>query len=70
VRTQVWIAIAIYVLVAILRKRFRLSASLYTILQIFSLTLFEKTPILQALAQQPSQILIPDTHKQPCLPGF
>ena len=70
VRIQVWIAIAVYVLVAILKKRFRLSASLYTILQILSLTLFEKTPILQALAQQPSQILIPDTHNQPCLPGF
>jgi len=40
VRTQVWIAIAVYVLVAILKKRFRLSASLYTILQILSLTLF------------------------------
>ena len=70
VRIQVWIAIAVYVLVAILKKRFHLSASLYTILQILSLTLFEKTPILQALAQQPSQILIPDTHNQPCLPGF
>jgi hypothetical protein len=70
VRIQVWIAIAVYVMVAILKKRLRLSASLYTILQILSLTLFEKTPILQALAQQPSQILIPDTHNQPCLPGF
>jgi len=70
VRIQVWIAIAVYVLVAILKKRFCLSASLYTILQILSLTLFEKTPILQALAQQPSPILIPDTHNQPCLPGF
>jgi hypothetical protein len=70
VRIQVWIAIAVYVLVAILKKRFGLSASLYTILQILSLTLFEKTPILQALAQQPSQILIPDTRNQPCLPGF
>jgi len=70
VRIQVWIAIAVYVMVAILKKRFHLSASRYTILQILSLTLFEKTPILQALAQQPSQILIPDTHNQPCLPGF
>ena len=70
VRIQVWIALAVYVLVAILKKRFRLSASLYTILQILSLTLFEKTPILQALAQQPSPTEIPDTHNQPCLPGF
>jgi len=70
VRIQVWIAIAVYVLVAILKKRFGLSASLYTILQILSLTLFEKTPILQALVQQPSPTMIPDTHNQPCLPGL
>ena len=70
VRIQVWIAIAVYVMVAILKKRFHLSASLYTILQILSLTLFEKTPMLQALAQQPSQFLIPNTHNQPCFPGL
>ena len=70
VRIQVWIAIAVYVLVAILKKRFHLSASLYTILQILSLTLFEKTPILQAFAQQTSQTVIPDTHDQPFLQGF
>jgi len=70
VRIQVWIAIAVYVLVAILKKRFRLSASLYTILQILSLTLFEKTPILQALAQQTPQPVIPETHDQPYLQGF
>ncbi len=70
VRSQVWIAIAVYVLVAILEKRFRLSASLYTILQILSLTLFEKTPILQALSQQPLPTTMPDNHNQPCLPGF
>jgi hypothetical protein len=69
VRTQVWIAIAVYVLVAILKKRFRLSASLYTILQILSLTLFEKMPILQALAQQPAPTENSDIHDQPCLPG-
>jgi transposase len=68
VRTQVWIAIAVYVLVAILKKRFRLSASLYTILQILSLTLFEKTPILQALAQQPTPLENADPQDQPCLP--
>ena len=49
VKTQIWIAVSIYVLVAIVRKRLRLDASLYQILQILSLTLFEKTPILQAL---------------------
>jgi IS4 transposase len=44
VKTQVWIAIAVYVLVAIVKKRLGSEASLYTILQILSLTLFEKTP--------------------------
>jgi Domain of unknown function (DUF4372)/Transposase DDE domain len=52
VKTQIWIAVSVYVLVAIVRKRLRLEASLYQILQILSLTLFEKVPILQAL--QPS----------------
>jgi len=47
VKTQVWIAIAVYVLVAILKKRLKSDASLYTILQILSLTLFEKTPLNQ-----------------------
>ena len=45
VKTQVWIAVAVYVLVAIIKKRLHLPHSLYTILQIFSLTLFEKIPI-------------------------
>jgi hypothetical protein len=49
VKTQIWIALSVYVLVAIVRKRLGLEASLYQILQILSLTLFEKTPILQAL---------------------
>ena len=49
VKTQIWIAVSVYVLVAIVRKRLGLDASLYQILQILSVTLFEKTPILQAL---------------------
>jgi len=49
VKTQIWIAVSIYVLVAILRKRLNLEASLYQTLQILSVTLFEKTPILQVL---------------------
>ena len=49
VKTQIWIAVSIYVLVAIVRKRLSLEISLYQILQILSVTLFEKTPILQAL---------------------
>jgi transposase len=50
VKTQVWIAISTYVLVAIVKKRLKSDASLYTILQILSLTLFEKTPLIQLLA--------------------
>ena len=49
VKTQIWIAVSMYVLVAIMRKRLGLEASLYQILQILSVTLFEKTPILRAL---------------------
>jgi hypothetical protein len=49
VKTQIWIAVSIYVLVAIVRKRLGLEASLYQILPILSVTLFEKTPILRAL---------------------
>lgn len=51
VKTQIWIAISVYVLVAIVKKRLHIEASLYTILQILSLSLFEKTSILQALSQ-------------------
>ncbi len=50
VKTQIWIAISIYVLVAIIKKRLNLQQSLYTILQILSVALFEKTAIYQALA--------------------
>jgi hypothetical protein len=49
VKTQIWIAVSVYVLVAIVRKRLGLEASLYQTLQILSVTLFEKTPILCAL---------------------
>jgi hypothetical protein len=49
VKTQVWIAISVYLLVAIVKKQLNLEASLYTILQIVSVNIFEKTPILQAL---------------------
>ena len=48
-KTQIWIAVSVYVLVAIVRKRLGLEASLYQILQILSVTLFEKTPIPRAL---------------------
>jgi len=49
VKSQIWIAVSIYVLVAIIKKRLNLDASLYTLLQILSVTLFEKMPIQQAL---------------------
>src|ERR1019366_9345214 len=64
VKTQIWIAVSIYVLVAIVRKRLGLEASLYQILQIFSVTLFEKVPILQALEASDSQDdLLPDRNQ-------
>ncbi len=50
VRTQIWIAISVYVLVAIIKKELQLDVSLHTLLQILSLTLFEKLPLQQALA--------------------
>jgi hypothetical protein len=55
VKTQIWIAIAVYVLVAIVKKRLALDATLYQILQVLSVTLFEKTPILRAFHDQGSQ---------------
>lgn len=52
-KTQIWIAVTVYVLVAIIKKRLALDASLHTLLQILSLTLFEKISILQAFSQAP-----------------
>ena len=51
VKTQIWIAVTVYVLVAVLRKRLGLSADLYTILQVLSLTLFEKMPIFKLFSE-------------------
>jgi len=64
VKTQIWIAVSVYVLVAIVRKRLELEASLYQILQVLSLTLFEKTPILRALQQIDSQLELPCAGNQ------
>ena len=55
VKTQIWIAVSVYVLVAIVRKRLGLQASLYQILQVLSVTLFEKVPILRALQASDSR---------------
>ncbi len=52
VKTQIWIAVSVYVLVAIVKKRLGLKQSLYTILQILSITLFEKTPFLQGFSKE------------------
>ena len=51
VKTQIWIAVSVYVLVAILKKRLEIPASLYTILQILSVSVFEKIPLLQLLTE-------------------
>jgi hypothetical protein len=56
VKTQVWVAVSVYVLVAIVKKRLALPQSLYTILQVLSVTLFENVPIYQALAQMPDTL--------------
>jgi len=64
VKTQVWIAITVYVLVAILKKQLGLNPSLHEILQILSITIFEKTPISLALSQFHDQNLEPDPFKQ------
>ena len=70
VKTQIWVAVSVYVLVAIVRKRLDLEASLYQILQILSVTLFEKTPILQALQASDSQEELPDPGNQLILFDF
>jgi hypothetical protein len=64
VKTQIWVALSVYMLVAIVRKRLGLEASLYQILQILSVTRFEKTPILQALQASYSENGLLDTDNQ------
>ncbi|MBZ0094231.1 MAG: IS4 family transposase [Sulfuricella sp.] len=64
VKTQIWIAITVYVLVAIVKKRLNTDASLYTILQILSLTLFEKTPLDQLLKNTEIQMTMPKNNNK------
>ncbi|MBT8373531.1 MAG: IS4 family transposase [Deltaproteobacteria bacterium] len=64
VKTQIWIAVSIYVLVAIMKKRLKIDLTLYTILQILSITLFEKMPILQALTTDDYKYKITSGHIQ------
>jgi hypothetical protein len=70
VKTQIWIAVSVYVLVAIVRKRLGLEASLYQILQILSVTLFEKTPILRALQASDFENELGDSGNQLILFDF
>ena len=70
VKTQIWIAVSIYVLVAIVRKRLGLDASLYQILQVLSVTLFEKVPILQVLETSNCQDNLVADHNQLILFDF
>ena len=64
VKTQIWIAVSVYVLAAIARKRLGLETSLYQILQIFSVTIFEKVPILQLIEAFDSQSELLDNPNQ------
>jgi hypothetical protein len=64
VKTQVWIAISVYVLVAIVKKQLGQPHSLYTLLQILSVTILEKTPLLQLLSSIDYQEIDSDDHKQ------
>jgi hypothetical protein len=70
VKTQLWIAISIYLLVAIVKKRLNLSGSLYTLLQVLSVTLFEKMPISQALQKKDYNNLQPINSNQLILFDF
>jgi hypothetical protein len=70
VKTQIWIAVSVYVLVAIIRKRLKLEASLYTLLQIISVTMFEKLPLLSALSLEASTSADDTSAKQLSLLGF
>ncbi|MFZ1713000.1 MAG: IS4 family transposase [Nitrosomonas sp.] len=64
VKTQIWISISVYVLVAIVKKRLKTEASLYTILQILSLTLFDKTPLDQLLKNSETQMTMQQNSNQ------
>lgn len=64
VKTQIWIAISVYLLVAIIKKRLNLEMSLYTFLQILSVTSFEKVPILQVLREFSDTKQLDDTCNQ------
>lgn len=64
VKTQIWIAVSVYVLVAIIKKRLNIELSLYTILQILSITIFERSPLLQVLTGKDYKEEISPEQKQ------
>ena len=64
VKSQVWIAVSVYVLVAIIKKRLKITTSLYTILQVLSVTIFEKIPLLQIVTKNDYKNKIHDTTNQ------
>jgi hypothetical protein len=64
VKSQVWIAVSVYVLVSIIKKRLEITTSLYTILQVLSLTIFEKMPLLQMVTKNNYKNKRPDLYKQ------
>lgn len=64
VKTQIWIAISVYVIVAIVKKRMKLPASLYEILQILSLTIFERIPLDQLLAKSVEDEIVDGSRNQ------
>ena len=64
VRTQLWIAVCVYALVAIIRKQLKIEASMFTILQILSVSAFDKTPLPQLFANVELQSLTDDSHNQ------
>jgi hypothetical protein len=64
VKTQIWIAVTVYVLVAIIKKRLNLNASLHTLLQILSVTVFEKMPLIEALSNNDYRSSEMDVHSQ------
>ena len=64
VKTQIWSAVSVYLLVAIARKRLAIQANLYTILQVLSVTLLEKTPLFEAFSTAESQLSETQNHKQ------
>ena len=64
VKSQIWIAVTVYLLVAIIKKRLNIENNLYTILQILSLTLFEKIPLLQLLTKSEIVMKDDDLHNQ------